>query len=93
MKYLQIDHNNLAFFLLKFQTSNQTSQAIVDQFGKENELKIKKTIEFSSDKKYSAIEFDKKGVYALGNSNLIFSFIVVTNNIAINLSIPFSSKE
>ena len=49
-----------------FETSNQTSQAIVDYFGKEQNFKAKKIIEFSSEKKYSAIEFDKKGVYALG---------------------------
>ena len=49
-----------------FQTENQTSQAIGEYFGKETEIKAKKIIEFSSDKKYSAVDFGQKGVYALG---------------------------
>ena len=52
--------------MASFKTTNQTSQAIIDYFGKAEDFKSKKVLEFSSDKKYSAIEFDKKGVYALG---------------------------
>lgn len=52
--------------MASFKTTNQTSQAIIDYFGKAEDFKSKKVLEFSSDKKYSAVEFDKKGVYALG---------------------------
>lgn len=52
--------------MASFKTTNQTSQAIIDHFGKAEDFKSKKVLEFSSDKKYSAVEFDKKGVYALG---------------------------
>lgn len=56
-----------------FETVNQTSQAIIDRFGKDEKLKSKKVIEFSSDKKYSAVEFEKNGVYALGAYEFISS--------------------
>lgn len=52
--------------MASFETTNQTSQAVIDHFGKEETFKAKKIIEFSSDKKYSAVEFEKQGTFALG---------------------------
>lgn len=45
---------------------NVTSKALDDYFGRARKSKVKKTIPFSSQRKYSAVEFDKYGTFMLG---------------------------
>ena len=49
-----------------FKDENQTSKALIERFGTAKEIKYKKSIPFSSARKYSAVDFDKYGVYLLG---------------------------
>ena len=56
----------IANYQSAFKATNQTSNAIIDFFGKDSSKKIKKTIQFSSARKYSAVCFEESGWYALG---------------------------
>ena len=49
-----------------FKDENQTSKALIERFGKGRNYKYTKSIPFSSARKYSAVEFEKYGVYLLG---------------------------
>ena len=49
-----------------FKDENQTSKALIERFGTRKELKYSKVIPFSSARKFSAVEFDKYGVYLIG---------------------------
>src|SRR5690554_4933639 len=49
-----------------FKDENQTSKALIERFGKGRNYKYRKSIPFSSARKYSAVEFEKYGVYLLG---------------------------
>ena len=53
-------------YLFAFKSSNQTSIAMENKFGKEKNYEIEKTIQFSSSRKYSAVKFEGLGWYALG---------------------------
>ncbi len=53
-------------YLSAFDTDNQTSKALVDKFSNKRILKIKRTIPFSSERKFSVVEFEKEGTYILG---------------------------
>ena len=52
--------------MASFETYNQTSRAIIDFFGTEVNWKKTKVFEFSSEKKYSAVEFEEQGTYVIG---------------------------
>ncbi len=52
--------------MASFETYNQTSRAIIDFFGTEINWKKTKVFEFSSEKKYSAVEFEEQGTYVIG---------------------------
>ena len=58
--------NLIADYLFAFKAKNQTSTALENYFGRNEEAKIKNTIQFSSARKYSCVEFDDKGWFALG---------------------------
>ena len=53
-------------YLSAFDTDNQTSKALINKFGNDRSLKILKSIPFSSDRKYSLVEFEDEGIYILG---------------------------
>ena len=53
-------------YLYAFKANNQTSTALTNRFGAEKHFAIKRTIQFSSSRKYSAVNFNKLGWYALG---------------------------
>ena len=58
--------NLIAGYLFAFKAKNQTSTALENYFGKNEEARIINTIQFSSARKYSCVEFDDKGWFALG---------------------------
>lgn len=47
-------------------TSNSTSNAMIEEFGKNGEWKVKNVLEFSSERKYSVTQFESKKIYFLG---------------------------
>lgn len=53
------------------QDQNLTSQALLERFGNAKRLRHKETIAFSSARKYSAVEFDKYGTFAIGAPEFI----------------------
>lgn len=56
----------ISSYLAAFDTDNQTSRALVNKFGTESKYRVKSTIPFSSERKYSAVEFENEGTYILG---------------------------
>lgn len=56
----------ISSYLAAFDTDNQTSKALAKKFGTKQHYKIKSTIPFSSERKYSAVEFENEGTYILG---------------------------
>jgi len=51
--------------------NNQTSQALINYFGYNKELKATETMPFSSARKYSAVTFENLGTYILGASEFV----------------------
>ncbi len=47
-------------------TSNSTSNAMIEEFGKNGEWKAINVVEFSSERKYSLTQFENKKIYFLG---------------------------
>lgn len=56
----------ISSYLSAFDTENQTSKALINKFGNERHLNIKNTLAFASERKFSAVEFEKDGTYILG---------------------------
>lgn len=56
----------ISSYLSAFDTENQTSKALINKFGNERYLQIKNTLAFASERKFSAVEFEKDGTYILG---------------------------
>ena len=56
----------IASYQSAFKASNQTSNAMVNRFGKESSHEIVDTIQFSSARKYSAVKFKDLGWFAFG---------------------------
>lgn len=56
----------ISSYLSAFNDENQTSKALINKFGNKNIIKIKNSIPFSSERKYSVVEFEKEGTYVLG---------------------------
>lgn len=69
---------NVTDILQKYMASlknvNFTSQAIIDEFGK-TEFNAYSVLEFSSERKYSAVQFDKNTTYILGASEFVGAHI------------------
>lgn len=63
----------ISSYLSAFDTENQTSTALINKFGKEQILNIKRTLPFSSERKFSAVEFERQGTYILGAPEFITS--------------------
>lgn len=58
-----------------FEVKNSTLDAISEKYHTKTNYKIKNIINFSSDKKYSAIEFDNYGTYILGAPDFVLEEI------------------
>lgn len=56
----------ISSYLSAFKATNQTSLAMINRFGNNNEYKIKQTIQFSSARKFSAVKFEELGWFILG---------------------------
>lgn len=56
----------MSSFESAFKATNQTANALINKFGKEEIIKVVDTIQFSSARKYSAVKFEKEGWYILG---------------------------
>lgn len=56
----------ISSYMGAFETSNQTSNAIIAKHGKCVEYKASEILEFSSARKYSAVRFENGDLYALG---------------------------
>ena len=56
----------ISSYLFAFKSTNQTSLAMENKFGKTKNYEIENTIQFSSARKYSAVKFSSLGWYALG---------------------------
>lgn len=78
--YNCIEINNESDFTLKrimgsilstLNDNNQTSQALINYFGYNKELKATATLPFSSSRKLSAVTFEKLGTYILGASEFV----------------------
>jgi cation-transporting ATPase E len=52
--------------------SNLTSDALYERFGNQKRIRHKALIPFSSSRKYSAVEFDKFGTFAIGAPEFVF---------------------
>ena len=59
-------------YLTILDDDNMTSKALLERYGKGKKFKYKKVIPFSSQRKFSAIEYEKYGVYALGAPEILF---------------------
>ena len=62
--------------------SHQTSGALLGRFGERTKLKVLDTIEFSSARKFSAVEFEEKGWYVLGAPEFLTKDENVLNQIS-----------
>ena len=63
----KFDYNTaLCAFAGAFRDANPTLQAIIDKFGSKSDYTAKKTVAFSSARKWSAAEFEKIGTIAVG---------------------------
>lgn len=56
----------ISSYLSAFDTDNQTSRALVEKFSNKRVYDVKNTIPFSSERKFSAVEFEKEGTWILG---------------------------
>ena len=59
----------------------QTSSALLSRFGERTKKKIIDTIEFSSSRKFSAVEFEEDGWYAMGAPEYLTDDIDVLNQV------------
>lgn len=58
--------NLISGYLSAFSTENLTSAAMVRAYGTTSDLKVSDRIEFSSSRKFSVVEFEDLGLFALG---------------------------
>src|SRR5690606_26614732 len=56
----------ISAYLNALNDQNLTSQALLERFGNQKRIRHKRVIPFSSQRKYSAVEFEKYGTFALG---------------------------
>ncbi len=72
----------ISSYLSAFKATNQTSKALIDRFGENNELKVIDTVEFSSARKFSAVEFEKDGWFVLGAPEFLTEDKKVLNQVS-----------
>lgn len=65
----------LSALATSFETKNPTLEAIYEKYHDITDFKVKKIINFSSDKKYSAIEFEDYGTFTIGAPEFILKDI------------------
>lgn len=65
----------LSSLATSFEVKNPTLEAIFNKYHKKTDYKVKNVINFSSDKKYSAIEFEKYGTFVMGAPEVILDEI------------------
>ncbi len=65
----------LSAFATSFEVKNPTLEAIISKYNKKTNYKVKNVINFSSDKKYSAIEFEQYGAFIMGAPEFILDRI------------------
>ena len=66
IKFRDFDENIIKEICFNLDNHNATMNALTKKYGKNNFLKVKKIVPFSSEKKYSAITFDKYKTYVIG---------------------------
>ena len=59
-------------YLTILNDDNMTARALLEKYGKGKKFKYRKTLPFSSQRKFSAIEYEKYGVFALGAPDILF---------------------
>ena len=64
--------HSIVSYLTIMNDDNMTSLALLEKYGKGKKFKHRKIIPFSSQRKFSAIEYDKYGVFALGAPDILF---------------------
>lgn len=62
----------MAAFLNAQTDKNLTSEALINKFGNGRTLRTNDVLTFSSERKYSGVEFDKFGTFILGAPDIIF---------------------
>lgn len=65
----------LSAYANSFETKNSTLEAIYEKFHNNTNYKVKKVVNFSSEKKYSSVEFYDYGVFLLGAVEYILTDI------------------
>ncbi len=65
----------LSAFATSFEVKNPTLEAIISKYNKKTNYKVKNVINFSSDKKYSAIEFEQYGAFIMGAPEFVLDRI------------------
>jgi len=66
-------HSIMSSYMSAFEAKNQTSAALIKKYGNTAVYTVDHKIEFSSDRKYSAVEFKQEGAYALGAPEYLIS--------------------
>ena len=61
-------------FLGAFQSANQTSLALQNEFSIKHDYLVKRILPFSSTRKISAVQFENKGTYVLGAPEYIYDY-------------------
>ncbi len=80
----KFDDKMLSAFTNSFRTTNATLEAIREKYHDKVGYKIKDVIDFSSDKKYSAVCFDEVGTYVLGAPEYVISNLSADIKLKIN---------
>ena len=75
---IPIEDVDFDFLLSEFcgasEDENSTITALRNKYGSSRGMKIKSTIPFSSDRKYSGVSYEEKGTYILGAAEFIFPY-------------------
>ncbi len=65
-------------------TSNSTSNAMIEAFGKNQEMKAKNVLEFSSERKFSITQFTNRKIYFLGATTYVGCALTEEQKVIIN---------
>ena len=75
IKYEEIEENIIKEICYNLDNHNPTMNALTKKYGKSNQLKVKKIIEFSSEKKWSGLTFENGKTYIIGAPEYILKSI------------------
>lgn len=73
-------------FLGAFQSSNQTSLALQNEFSIKHDYLVKRILPFSSTRKLSAVQFEHKGTYVLGAPEFVYDYSDEDLNLLIKIN-------